>query len=259
MKYTIYIPSKGRHDTCLTAEHLLKDNMDFRVVVEPQDAKLYIEKYGDDKVLVMTENNKGMAYVRNWIKQYSISRRESYHWQLDDNIKNFKRRVDGKNIKCSPSPLFDEIEEEVDKYTNIGIAGMRYDLFAFSYKKYYSNNVQISSCFLFNNALDIWWRPALVEDTDYALQVLELKYCTLMFNTLLIEKAKTMSLKGGCTDSEYVGDGRANNMRGLQAQWPGVFELVNKYGRTTIKPSRVWGKYKQELKLKNLDSILEQL
>ena len=35
-KYPIYVISKNRVDVCYTAKFLIKDNMDFQLVVEPQ-------------------------------------------------------------------------------------------------------------------------------------------------------------------------------------------------------------------------------
>ena len=39
--YPVYVISKGRYDACLTANFLLKDQVDFRIVVEPQEFDKY--------------------------------------------------------------------------------------------------------------------------------------------------------------------------------------------------------------------------
>ena len=65
LNYVIYIPSKGRHDICLTAELLLKYNMEFFLVVEPQDRDNYVEKYGIDNVIFIDENNRGINKFLN--------------------------------------------------------------------------------------------------------------------------------------------------------------------------------------------------
>ena len=36
-KYPIYVISKGRHDVCYTADFMLKDKLDFKLVIEPQE------------------------------------------------------------------------------------------------------------------------------------------------------------------------------------------------------------------------------
>jgi len=111
-KYTIYIPSRKRYEKnlSLTANELLNDNINFKLVVEPQD-KINYKNIFNNKVLVMDKNDMGIAYARNWIKQYSIDHKEAYHWQIDDNIKNFKIRKNNKNIKIEGYKNLKKAEE----------------------------------------------------------------------------------------------------------------------------------------------------
>ena len=44
-KYPVYVISKGRADTCLTANFLLKDKVNFRLVIEPQEYDKYAKHY----------------------------------------------------------------------------------------------------------------------------------------------------------------------------------------------------------------------
>ena len=46
-KYPIYVISKNRLDVCYTAKFLIKDDMDFKLVVEPQEAQKYKSKKVD--------------------------------------------------------------------------------------------------------------------------------------------------------------------------------------------------------------------
>ena len=88
-KYTIYIPSKGRHDRCLTANILKEDGLNYYIVVEPQDYQLYIKEHGKKRVLVLPFSNlgQGVTPARNWIKQHSINNGKKFHWQIDDDMK----------------------------------------------------------------------------------------------------------------------------------------------------------------------------
>ena len=52
-KYPIYVISKNRVDVCYTANFLSKDNMDFKIVVEPQETQKYANKFGQDKILTL--------------------------------------------------------------------------------------------------------------------------------------------------------------------------------------------------------------
>ena len=170
---------------------------------------------------------------------------EKYHWQIDDNISSFKRRIDKKNVKDDPFVCLSGVENYVDKYKNIGAAGLKHVLFAWSAKDTKAFNSQVYSCVLFNNALDLWWRDELIEDTDYSLQILFANYCTVVFNRLIIDKATTMKMKGGNTEISHGGDGRRKRSENLQKQWPGIFKLTEQYGRVKVKPSRIWRTFKQ--------------
>tara|TARA_Y100000310_G_scaffold325015_1_gene387813 strand:+ start:1762 stop:2559 length:798 start_codon:yes stop_codon:yes gene_type:complete len=243
--FTIYIPSKGRHEKCLTADLLQTYSIRFYIVIEPQDLKKYLKKYLKKQIVVLDKNNKGIAYVRNFIKKHSISKGEKYHWQIDDNIRFFRKRIDNKNIKINPSENFTEVEEYLFSYKNIGALGLKHTMYAWSAKDSISFNQQIYSCGLFNNSLDIWWRDNLIEDTDYSLQILFKNYCTVMFNRLIMDKAASMAMKGGNTEISHGGEGRRKRSEELQKQWPGIFELTEQYGRVKVKPNRIWQKFKQ--------------
>jgi hypothetical protein len=46
-KYPLYVPSKGRADCCYTAEFLIRDQVPFRLVVEPSEEKAYRAQFPD--------------------------------------------------------------------------------------------------------------------------------------------------------------------------------------------------------------------
>ena len=243
--FNIYIPSKGRANTGTTSKILKQENINYKVVVEPQDFLKYSQFHQDKNILVLDKNNQGLTYARNLIKNYSIKIAEQWHWQIDDDIFNFRIRSMNKNVKSSAKNVLGGIENFVLKFKNIGAAGPRYSIFAFSQNKQVSINQQISSCILVNNSINIKWDPEVVEDTDYSLQLLKRGLCTLLFNTLLIETAPTMKLSGGMTDHEYIGNGRYLRQLALTKKYPGTFDLVIKQGKSKIKPSRIWRTFKQ--------------
>jgi len=257
MKYPIYIPSKGRDNNCLTAELLNKYNLFFYLVVEPQDFNKYKIRYGN-KVIKMPKNNMGIAYARNFCKQDSITRGYNWHWQVDDNIKYFGVRENNKNIKINPKECFSIIEHETLKYNNIGISGMKHHVFAFSASNDYSINRQCYSSVFINNDIDVYWRGKCVEDTDYSLQILFSGFCTILFNRVLMWKEDSLKMSGGNTEIEYSGNGRLIRSEGLQKLWPGIFEIGSKKnGAITIKPSRIWSKFKQRPLIG--DNIIKEL
>ena len=89
-KYPIYIISKGRADIGLTANFMLKDKIDFKLVIEPQEFKEYARFY-DEKILMVTPFSnlgKGSIPVRNFVWEDSIKNGHERHWCFDDNIRD---------------------------------------------------------------------------------------------------------------------------------------------------------------------------
>lgn len=243
--YPVYIPSRGRSETCLTARILQSEGIDFFLVVEPQDFQKYVAIYGPGRCLELSANDQGLWFARNFCKTHSMAKGDRRHWQLDDNIKNFRIREGRQNLKTQAGRCLSLAEFMTDRSRNIGISALRYSVFAFGCKDEISINQQCSSAVLVNNANGMSWRPGVVEDTDYSMQVLASGQCTLVFNRVLIEKAKTMTMKGGCTEIQYAGDGRRKFQLELQRLWPGTFELGIKEGRSYVRPSRVWRHFQQ--------------
>lgn len=253
IQFPMYVPSKGRSDLKLTTKALSDVDIPFYVVVEPQDYNDYLEHYDSTQLVKMDEDDQGIGYVRNACKQHSISIGAEYHWQLDDNIKDFRIREDGKNVVKDTRNVLAAAEHIVTRFDNIGIASLSHVVFAWTKTVHLAINRQAYSCVLVNNNLDINYRNDCIEDTDYSLQVLDKGYCTILFNKLLMGKATTGQYKGGNTDTVHAGDGRLLRSKALQKYWPGAFKLVEKNGRLHVAPSRVWDKYKQMPKAADID------
>lgn len=258
LKYPIYIPSKRRSEPALTADILKQENIPYTLVIEPQEEKAYQAKY-PGRCILLDKNDAGIAYARSWIKRYSKNQKESFHWQLDDNIKDFLIRKKNANKKSTAMYNMSFLEQTCDQYINIGLAGLIHNMFAFSHTQEIGINKQVYTCILVNNALNIFWRKGVVEDTDYSIQVLMYQrrlWCTLAFHRLLIVKPVTMAMKGGCTELEYGpnstygGDGRKARAKGLQKMWPGWFKTTYQYDRVKMLPSQIWRQFKQRPILK---------
>lgn len=246
MKYSIYIPTKGRSNIITTAALLDAENIDYKLVIEPQDVESYSQFFSAEKMIVMPEDNVGMAGVRRFIKRFSQMKGEKYHWQIDDNIKGFKKRIGNKNVASTAKNNIEEIEQFVDQHTNIGGAGMRHQMYAWAQKDQYSINQQCPSCVLFNNECKSIWRDDVIEDTDFWLQVLSEGYTTILFNRLVMDKTAIKTMAGGCTDLYYNNDNiRYSRQVKLQEFWPGVFDIKLVNGTSRVKPSRIWRTFQQ--------------
>lgn len=252
-RFTIYIPSKGRPDKNLTAELFLESRIPFYLVVEPQDEKLYLKNYDRNKILVMHENDQGVSYARNWIKKYSTLRGEEYHWQIDDDIRHFKRRINNKNVNSNPLDILIEAENEVTKYSNIGAAGLSSFVFAWAAKEDIKINKQVYTVMLLNNSVPVEFTKDTIEDLDYSLRVLYAGWCTLFFTRIMFESMPTMKQKGGNTDGHFANNGRHALYLQIMKDFPGWFEFKSKptkAGVLAAKPSRIWKIFTQQPVLK---------
>ena len=200
-RYPVYVISKGRFENCLTAKFLERDGVDFRLVVEPQERDQYASRFGPQRVLTLPFSNLGLGSIpaRNWVWEHSKSAGHQRHWILDDNIRHIARRYKGTRIECDPEIAFVAVEDFVDRYENVGIAGLNYTMFAPDGPPAppFRLNAHVYSCLMIWNDLPYRWRGRYNEDTDLCLQVLSGGWCTVQVGTFLIAKIRTMMMKGG--------------------------------------------------------------
>ena len=250
IKYPIYIPSKTRYgNRALTANNLLKYDIDFKLVIEEQEYDLYKKTIPEDKLLVLPFSNMGSVIpARNWIKQHSISIGAKRHWQLDDNMSHFYRVYGNNRLYIEPKIPLSMCEEFTDRYENIAISGIEYYMFGFQKKYAYTLNTRIYSCSLINNSIPFEWRGQYNEDADLCLQCLSTGYwTTVLINAFLVKKMPTMVIKGGNTASLYQGDGRVKMSRSLERLWPHVVTTERKFGRAQHKIKNNWQNFDNQL------------
>lgn len=249
-RYPVYIPSKGRANFCFTAKFFIEDGVDFRIVVEPQEYEQYAERFGEERLLKLPFSNLGLGSMpaRNFIWQHAKENGHNRHWCFDDNIKWIYRRYKATRLRCNARIALCICEDFTDRYTNIGLSGLNYEMFVpdTSTMNPYHLNCHVYSALLIDNRLPFKWRMRYNEDTDLCLQILDSGLCTVAFNAFLVKKLGTMALKGGNTDELYKGDGRLKMARSLQAMWPKYVKVVWKFGRP--QHSVAWTKFfKQQL------------
>lgn len=207
----------------------------FRIVIEPQEYEQYAAVIDPSIILTLPFSNLGQGSIpaRNWVWEHSKNEGAKRHWILDDNIKGFHRLHQNHKYYMTDGTGFRAIEEWADRYINVKLAGMQYELFAPAKKKSppFILNTRIYSCILIDNSLPFRWRGRYNEDTDLSLRVLKKGYCTALFCAFLANKEQTMKLKGGNTDELYQGDGRLKMAQSLQAQHPDVVKITHKWGR----------------------------
>lgn len=234
-QFPVYIISKGRWESRMTAKALEKCKIPYHIVVEPQEEEKYAGVLGHDKVLVLPFSNLGQGGIpaRNWVWEHSISIGATRHWILDDNIKDFYRLNNNLRIRVAGGAIFRAAEDFVERYENIAIAGFHYRFFAVARDKRppFYLNTRVYSCLLIRNDLPYRWRGRYNEDTDLSLRALKDGWCTVLFLAFLADKAATMTMKGGNTEELYKEDGRRKMADSLVEQHPDVTKVVWKWDR----------------------------
>lgn len=236
-KYPVYVISKGRSNSCLTARELNAMNVPFYLVVEPSEHEQY--KGVASNIIVLPENfsemNKGSIPVRNFVWQHSIDNgNNERHWILDDNIEGFHRLNRNEKPKVTSGTIFRAAEEFTDRYENVAISGFNYYSFCKTTDNVppYYLNTRIYSCILIKNDIPYRWRGRYNEDTDLSLRALKDGYCTILFNAFLAGKVTTLRMKGGNTCTIYnTGDERKEFAESLQRQHPDVVRVTRKFNR----------------------------
>lgn len=237
-RYPVYVPTKGRWESRLTIKALTRIGVPFRAVVEPQEFDQYAAVVGADKLLVLPHRDKGLVVTRNWIWDHALACGTPRFWTIDDNIKAFYRFNRNLKVPVVDGSIFSAAEDFVERYVNVPIAGFQYFMFVSRKNKLppFATNTRVYSNMLIQTDVrDPRGKPYRNEgfyndDTDLCLRVLKDGFCTILFNAFLIEKAVTMTVKGGMTP-HYQGDGRWKMAEELRRKHPDVTKVVFKWGR----------------------------
>ena len=248
-RYPLYIISKGRHESRLTAKSLERMGVPYRIVVEPQERHLYASVIDPKKILVTPFSNLGQGSipVRNFVWEHAVKMGAERHWICDDNIDGFYRLNRNLKTPVADGTIFRAAEDFVDRYENVAIAGFHYFMFASRKTKMppFTLNSRVYSMILIRNDLRLGesgvgqWRGRYNEDTDLSIRALKQGFCTVLFLAFLGFKSTTMSMKGGNTDELYAGtnkgpkenDGRWKMAESLRLQHPELVKIAWKWGR----------------------------
>ena len=246
-KYPIYIPSKGRADSRLTIKGLNAIGVPYRVIIEEQEYAEYAAVVDRNRLLVLDkqyqrdydpcddlgfERSKGSGPARNFAWEHSIAEGHSWHWVMDDNIREFHRLHNNRIIRAGDGTVLYCMEEFVNRYANVAMAGPMYRMFCPRRDKRspFCLNTRIYSCNLIRNDIPFRWRARYNEDTDLSLRILKSGLCTIQFSAFLQEKMQTQRLRGGNTDEIYK-NGTVEKSKMIARLHPDVCKVAWKYGR----------------------------
>lgn len=237
-EYPVYIISKGRFEKTLTADNFESAGIDYLIAVEPQEYEQYCKKLGKHRVLKLPFSNLGLGSypARNYCWEHAKANGYKYHWLFDDNIKDFRKWINGKRLVVKDIANALIYVEKYSKQTDIDILG--FEEWNFSPrppKQPFKLNCHVYSAMLIKTSLTYRWRLKYNEDVDLCLQVLHNGGTTASCLYYLSDKISTASkMKGGNQTELYQGNAPKKNLlkaKMLESVWPQYVKTVIRFGR----------------------------
>jgi hypothetical protein len=217
-----------------TIPALEKINVPYIAVIEKQEYRHYAKVIDPKKLLVLPHQNEGLTVTRNWIWDYVQNELKTpYFWTMDDNIWRFFRLHKNIKYRCKSGTFLYIIEDFVERFTNLYVAGMHYDFFV---PRKIKRPPLLANTRVYSNMLiktDIPYRNVTFynDDTDLCLRILKDGFCTVLFNAFCCKKIQTMTVKGGMTEYYKQTNKRLEFAKELQQAHPDVVKIVWKWNR----------------------------
>jgi glycosyltransferase involved in cell wall biosynthesis len=225
----IYIPSKGRPN-CLSSKKLSLEGVPHTVVCEPQEEAQYREHNKD--VLVLPDNNRGVAFARNFIKDYANGLSQEWIWIIDDDVRDVRVHVSGRNKVVGFTLPMVEADGMLALEPSVA-------LFSFDYNQYYWNSrppyfkrnsyCEVFVCLNTKRSLGVRYDQSLIlkSDRDFCLQLLSKGWETLRYQRFGFS-TPTMGSNVGGLKREYAERKDLISIDAMVKKWPGLCRKVVK-------------------------------
>lgn len=233
-KYPIGILSYQRYNE-YGRTHLLLTKMKINhyLFVEPCEYDKYKEFYNSKYCELIKcpddfhSQQMGSTPVRNYMIEYFKEKGYKYFWMLDDNIKSYRRFHNGKKKDITSPVIFTSIENYIDNYDNVGLAGHNFNPFVVegTERPVLIKNSKIYSSFLIRTDTEIRFNHRHQEDNFISIDYIEKGYCNLCFNHILYDKNTSGIDKGGNSEEIYK---REDKFIGYKERYDYFYETVKK-------------------------------
>jgi len=247
-RFPLYIVSKGRADSRLTAKNLESMGVPYSIVIEEQEYDDYAAVIDPKKIIILDLSYKekydcfdglglskstGPGPARNFVWDHALSKGHEWHWVMDDNINGFYRLNRNLKVRVGNGGCFRAMEDFSQRYANVSMAGPNYYMFAprKAVSPPFILNTRIYSCNLIRNDTPFRWRGRYNEDTDLSLRMLKAGWCTIQFNACLQFKIPTQKLSGGNTAEFYADEGTYPKSAMQVKMHPDISRLAWRFGR----------------------------
>jgi hypothetical protein len=225
-----FIPTKGRVNT-KTYKLFENVGIEFKHFIEPQEIENYIVP---NKVSIL-QNDKGIAYVRNFMLEYA--RKNKYDWVIicDDDVTDFGEAINRKCITTSAN-VWNKVYEKA-KLLPFEIYGLNYRQHAWHETKNYSINKSFVEVCVLLNIKKIKWSYRnefnLKEDRDFVLQSIKYGNGVVRFNKLFYNTPAVA--KPGGLYNEYKAKKDEQSAKKMFNEWYPFITLKKKGERVDIK------------------------
>lgn len=247
----IFIPSKGRAGKSKLIQNICDSYISGQldpnitrvyVVVENQDYDKYLSCYLSTGLsfIVLPEDNKGISYVRNFIKDFTERNAINYYWQLDDDISGFYERAGTKLIKGSM--ILSLAYAHVFFVKNgVALGALEYQQLAWCATKDAVENSFCDVCVWVDNlkTTGLRYRDYVEgkEDRDFAMQVIKSGQKTSRYTLSAFAAPANGSNAGGLKEIFYDLDKEEQCVDRMVELWGSEIcqPIVKKNGRRDVK------------------------
>jgi DNA repair photolyase len=245
--FPIFVPTKGRHSWKMlpTVELLVASRLNPILVVEPQEVDAYRDAFPSLEVLEIDADDRGLAYVRQWILDYAREERLAFYWTMDDDVSVF---WDGDEDATARAAL-SFAESFLVRYAEVGQVGFSQRTLAVRSTREFELNKGISQINL--NATDsgVDYDPDVdtSEDMDFSIATISSGRTTIRINRFSFDPslasggaAKMPKGAGGC-ETLYAAGSAARSTRRLAEKWPEVVSLIRDGDRPKVSWTKISG------------------
>lgn len=252
MKLLVAIPSKARSSTIFrdTLRWVPRLGYDVRVFVEPQEIEEYREAatlanhdnrtaINDQHFVDIKENNKGLGYAKEFIKQYATENGYDLVFKMDDDVRRWRWR--GRNkpddlMVIDFATMVGKCRVTFGKYPDVAAIGFPYgqELYPDSNKEWSAINARLQSCYIIRTEYLIGGYASFEDFAQY-IYIRTLNKNTLRYGLAGMDNNDTGKQAGGMQlfDREQLVE---VEMQGLRSMYPALQFKPVKGKRWTIEP-----------------------
>lgn len=230
-QFPIFVPSKNRVKNASFLNLCVLDGVKPIVVVEQEDYLAYVGKYPLFDFIQLPLSNKGVTYVRNFIKTYAANHGVKNYWMVDDDVSGIYKR-EGTKLHHIPINQLPDLT-----HLNAPICSLEYRQFAWSAKQPYIVNSFCDSFVFIDTEIShgIYYDVTVEgkEDRDFAMQCIKRGLKTYRCTEYAFAAPPNGSNSGGLKETFYD----------LGKEYDCAMAMVNKWGACCSKVVKSDGRH----------------